>query len=125
LDLSPCRPCTQKMCSLLPWYTEFNYSILSQIMYMCILYRGYPRDSKFQNSEYGLHLIGSKDFGSRNFSFLAFKKKAISVVQILRTATTRRVTDEKKLSLKSCYLDLFQEFQKNRLSRSGCWPKFV
>jgi hypothetical protein len=35
------------------------------------LYGRYPKDSKFQNSEYEVHQVGPKDYGSQNFSFLA------------------------------------------------------
>jgi hypothetical protein len=45
------------------------------------LYGRYPKDSEFQNSEYEVHQIGLKDY-SQNFSFLAFKGKAVGVTQI-------------------------------------------
>jgi hypothetical protein len=34
-----------------------------------------------------MHQVGLKDSGSQNFSFLAIKRKAVGVVQILRAAT--------------------------------------
>jgi hypothetical protein len=49
------------------------------------LYGRYPKNSKFQNSEYAGHQVGLKDSGSRNFSFLAFKGEAVGVAQILRS----------------------------------------
>jgi hypothetical protein len=51
--------------------------------------------SKFQNSEYEVHQVGQKYYGSQNFSFLALKAEPVGEVQILRTATAtaRRVTD--------------------------------
>jgi hypothetical protein len=48
---------------------------------------GYPKEHVFQNSEYEVHQVGPKDSGDPNF---------VSHRQ-------RRVTDEKKLSLKSCH----------------------
>jgi hypothetical protein len=44
-----------------------------------------------------VHQVGSKDSGSQNFSFLAFKGKAIGVTQILCiTAATARDRRKKK-----------------------------
>jgi hypothetical protein len=43
------------------------------------------------NSEYEVHQVGPKDFGSQNFSFLALKAESVGEVQILRsTARDRR-----------------------------------
>jgi hypothetical protein len=42
------------------------------------LYGRYPKDVKFQNSEYEVHPV---DYGSQNFSFLARKGEAVGVVQ--------------------------------------------
>jgi hypothetical protein len=39
------------------------------------------------NSEYEVHQVGSKNFGSQNFSFLVLKAEPVGEVQILRTAT--------------------------------------
>jgi hypothetical protein len=39
---------------------------------------GYPKDVKFQNSEYNVHLVDTKDSGSQNFSFLAFKATSVA-----------------------------------------------
>jgi hypothetical protein len=36
----------------------------------------------FKNTEYAGHPVGPKNSGSRNFSFLAFKGKAVDVAQI-------------------------------------------
>jgi hypothetical protein len=55
-----------------------------------ILYGRYPKDLKFHNSEYAGHQVGPKDFGSRNFSILAFKGKAVGVAQILHSTVTAR-----------------------------------
>jgi hypothetical protein len=43
--------------------------------------------SSFKKSEYEVHQVGSKDFGSQNFSFLALVAEPVGEVQILRTAT--------------------------------------
>jgi hypothetical protein len=50
----------------------------------------YPKDSKFQNSEYAGHQVGLKDSGSRDFSFIAFKGEAVVVAQILRSTAKAR-----------------------------------
>jgi hypothetical protein len=42
-----------------------------------------------------VHQVGLKDSESQNFSFLALKAEPVVEVQILRTATARRVTDGK------------------------------
>jgi hypothetical protein len=34
----------------------------------------YPKEPEFQNSEYKLHQVGSKDCGSQNFRIIAFKE---------------------------------------------------
>jgi hypothetical protein len=53
-------------------------------------------DSEFQISEYEVHQVGQKDFESKNVSFLAFKGKAVDMVQILRIQKRQRhVPDEK------------------------------
>jgi hypothetical protein len=39
--------------------------------------------SNFKNLEYEVHQVGLKDYGSQNFSFLAFKGEAVGVAQIL------------------------------------------
>jgi hypothetical protein len=52
-----------------------------------LLLGGYPYKPEFQNSENEVHQVGSKDFGSQNFSFLALKAEPVGEVQILRTAT--------------------------------------
>jgi hypothetical protein len=55
-----------------------------------------------------VHQVGLKYFGSKNFSFLAFKGEAVGVTQISSyNGNGRRVTDGKKLSLKSCFLGIF------------------
>jgi hypothetical protein len=46
------------------------------------LYGSYPKDSEFQNSEHEVHQVALLDSGSQNFSFLAFKGKAVGVTQI-------------------------------------------
>jgi hypothetical protein len=51
------------------------------------LYGRYPKDSKFQNSE--VHQVGPKDYGSQNFSFLAFIGTELVSRQIFPTATAR------------------------------------
>jgi hypothetical protein len=48
---------------------------------------GYLKEPEFQNSEYEVHQVGSKDCGSQSFSFLALKAKPVGEVQILRMAT--------------------------------------
>jgi hypothetical protein len=35
------------------------------------------KEPEFQNSEYEVHQVGPKDAGSRNFSFLAFKRERL------------------------------------------------
>jgi hypothetical protein len=40
--------------------------------------------------EYEVHQVGPKDFGSQNFSFLAFKGKAVGVTQIFPTTARDR-----------------------------------
>jgi hypothetical protein len=41
------------------------------------LYERYPKDFKFQNSEYRGHQVGPNDSGSLNFIFLAFKGESV------------------------------------------------
>jgi hypothetical protein len=58
------------------------------------LYGRYPKDFKFQNSEvhgmrYEVHEVGSKDYGSQNFSFLASIGTELVSIQISATATAR------------------------------------
>jgi hypothetical protein len=53
------------------------------------LYERYPKDSKFQNSEYEVHQVGPKDYGSQNFSFLASIGTELASIQISATATAR------------------------------------
>jgi hypothetical protein len=53
------------------------------------LYGRYPKDSKFQNSEYEVHQVGPKDYGSQNFTFLAFIGTELVSRQIFPTATAR------------------------------------
>jgi hypothetical protein len=43
---------------------------------------GTLRISNSKNSEYRGHQVGPKDSGSQNFSFLAFKGKAVGVAKI-------------------------------------------
>jgi hypothetical protein len=44
-----------------------------------------------------VHQVGSKDSGSQNFTFIALKKKAVGVIQILcTTAATARDRRKKK-----------------------------
>jgi hypothetical protein len=56
------------------------------------LYGRYPKDVKFQNSEYEVHQVSLKYSGSQNFSFLAFKGEAVSfrVTTAMATARDRR-----------------------------------
>jgi hypothetical protein len=58
--------------------------------------------SKFQNSEYEVHQVGSNEAGSQNFSFLALNTAELAVRQISsknprqrRQRRQRRVTDGK------------------------------
>jgi hypothetical protein len=53
-------------------------------------YGRYPKDSKFQNSEYDVHQVGPKDFGSQYFSFLASIGTELVPRQISATARDRR-----------------------------------
>jgi hypothetical protein len=56
--------------------------------------------SKFQNSEYEVHLVGSNEAGSQNFSFLALNTAELAARQISyknprqRWQRQRHVTDE-------------------------------
>jgi hypothetical protein len=50
-------------------------------------YGRYPKDSKFQNSEYKVHQVGPKDYGSQNFNSLAFIGTELVSRQISATAT--------------------------------------
>jgi hypothetical protein len=43
----------------------------------------YLYDVKFHNSEFEVHQVGLKDYGSQNFSFLAFMGEVVGVAQIL------------------------------------------
>jgi hypothetical protein len=43
---------------------------------------GYLKEPEFLNSKYEVHQVGSKDFGSQNFSFLALKAEPVGEVQI-------------------------------------------
>jgi hypothetical protein len=52
------------------------------------LYGRYPKDSKFQNSEYEVHQVDPKDYGSQSFSFLAFMGTELVSRQIFAMATT-------------------------------------
>jgi hypothetical protein len=54
-------------------------------------------DSKFQNSEYEVHQVGPKDYGSQNFSFLAFIGTELVSIQIF--CTTAR--DRRKIFFRS------------------------
>jgi hypothetical protein len=54
------------------------------------LYGRYPKDSKFQKSEYEVHQVGPKDCGNQNFSFLAFIETELMSRQISATARDRR-----------------------------------
>jgi hypothetical protein len=54
------------------------------------LYGRYPKDSKFQNSEYEVHQVGPKYYGSQNFSFLAFIGTELVSRQISATAAMAR-----------------------------------
>jgi hypothetical protein len=67
------------------------------------LYERYPKDFKLQNSEYRGHQVSLKESESQNFSFLSFEGEAVRVAKNL-CERQRRVTDGKKLLLKSCYL---------------------
>jgi hypothetical protein len=60
-------------------FTEQNFhgAILSQN-----LCGRYPKDSKFQKSEYEVHQIGPKDPGSKNFSLLVSKGDEPASTQI-------------------------------------------
>jgi hypothetical protein len=50
--------------------------------------------SKFQNSEYEVHLVGSNEAGSQNFSFLALNTVELAAPQISsKNRRQRRVTD--------------------------------
>jgi hypothetical protein len=50
--------------------------------------------SKFQNSEYEVHQIGSNEAGSQNFSFLALNTAQLAAPQISsKNPQQRRVTD--------------------------------
>jgi hypothetical protein len=51
------------------------------------LLSGYLEEPEFQNSEYEVHQVGSKNSGSQNFSFIALKTEPVGEVQILRVAT--------------------------------------
>jgi hypothetical protein len=52
--------------------------------------------SKFQNSEYEVHQVGSNEAGSQNFSFLALNTTELGAPQILsKNPRQRRVTDGK------------------------------
>jgi hypothetical protein len=55
--------------------------------------------SKFQNSEYEVHQVGSKEAGNQNFSFLALNTAELDAPQISsknsRQGRHRRVTDGK------------------------------
>jgi hypothetical protein len=53
------------------------------------LYGRYPKDSKFQNSEYEVHQFGPKEYESQNFSFLAVVETELVSRQISATATAR------------------------------------
>jgi hypothetical protein len=66
------------------------------------LYGRYPKDSKFKNSEYEVHQVGLKDYGSQNFSFLAFIGTELVSRQI--SSGNGAWQTEKFFSLKSCFL---------------------
>jgi hypothetical protein len=51
------------------------------------LLNSYLKEPEFQNSQYEVHQVGSKDSGSQNFSFIALKTEPVGDVRILRTAT--------------------------------------
>jgi hypothetical protein len=53
------------------------------------LFERYPKDSKFQNSEYEVHQVGPKHYGSQNFSFITFLGTELVSIQISATATAR------------------------------------
>jgi hypothetical protein len=57
------------------------------------------------NSEYEVHQVGLKDYGSQNFSFLAFKEEAVGVAQILyHNGDGGGAWQTDFFSLKSCFL---------------------
>jgi hypothetical protein len=70
-----CQKCHQ-ICSMVK-FAEQNSSF---ILFSRNLYRRYPKDFKFQNSDYRGHQVGLKNSGSQNLSFLAFKGGAIFFV---------------------------------------------
>jgi hypothetical protein len=67
------------------------------------LYGKYPKDVKFQNSEYRGHRVGPKDSESQNFNFLAFTGEAVGKQQ-------RHVIDGKKY--RSNYVFSHKKVQK-------------
>jgi hypothetical protein len=69
------------------------------------LYGRYPKDSKFQNSEYEVHQVGPKDYRSQNFSFLAFIGTELVFRQISsNNGGNGAWQTEIFFSLKSCFL---------------------
>jgi hypothetical protein len=64
-------------------------------------YGRYPKDVKFQNSEYEVHQVSLKDYGSQNFSFLAFKREAVGERQI--SSYNGAWQTENFFSLKTCF----------------------
>jgi hypothetical protein len=75
----------------------------SQIFELCVdrLIEIRIYDVKFQNSEYEVHQVGLKDYGSQNFSFLAFKGEAVGVVQILYHNGAATARDRHKFFFRS------------------------
>jgi hypothetical protein len=61
------------------------------------LYRRYPWDVKFQNSEYEMHQVGPKDYGSQNFRFLALSAEAVGEAKILCSAAATARDRRKKI----------------------------
>jgi hypothetical protein len=64
---------------------------------------------KFQNSEYEVHQVGPKDYGSQNFSFLACKGRLEMWYKILRTATAR--DRRKKIITRPCETEFGSRLQ--------------
>jgi hypothetical protein len=64
------------------------------------LYGRVPKDSKFQNFEYEVHQVGPKDYGSQNFSFLAFIGTELVSRQISATAKAT-ARDRRKIFYRS------------------------